>query len=148
MSDDAGGDHRQAQQATNAAFGEPKLKVRFAELGAIVSPVSSAEFDKFIHVHTAKRLHDRFGSIPTDAWIMGRAAPQCRHRLYRSVKGTNDGCRPANLFESLASMSAQEQIEQREDADRGEKYDRGEKWHQLHVCPSEDEVQPSGTVKR
>jgi tripartite-type tricarboxylate transporter receptor subunit TctC len=38
----------------NAALGEPKLKERFAELGAIVSPISSAEFDKFIADETEK----------------------------------------------------------------------------------------------
>ena len=32
----------------NGALGEPKLKERFAELGALVTPMSSAEFDKFI----------------------------------------------------------------------------------------------------
>ena len=60
-------------------------------------------------------------------WIVGRAAPQFRHQFYGSVKGTNSWYRPAHLFESPASMSAQEQINQREDADRGEKYYRGEK---------------------
>jgi len=38
----------------NAALAEPKLKERFAELGAIVTPVSSAEFDKFIAAETEK----------------------------------------------------------------------------------------------
>jgi tripartite-type tricarboxylate transporter receptor subunit TctC len=38
----------------NAALAEPKFKERFAELGAIVTPVSSAEFDKFIAAETEK----------------------------------------------------------------------------------------------
>lgn len=38
----------------NAALAEPKLKERFAELGAIVTPVSSADFDKFIAAETEK----------------------------------------------------------------------------------------------
>jgi hypothetical protein len=72
----------------------------------------------------------RGGSKPTDAWIVGRAAPQFRHWFYGSVKGTNNWYRPAHLFASPASMSAQEQIKQREDADWGEKYDyRGQKHH-------------------
>jgi tripartite-type tricarboxylate transporter receptor subunit TctC len=38
----------------NAALGEPKLKERFAQLGAIVTPLSSAEFDRFIDDETEK----------------------------------------------------------------------------------------------
>jgi tripartite-type tricarboxylate transporter receptor subunit TctC len=38
----------------NGALGEPKLKERFAELGALVTPMSSAEFDKFIADETEK----------------------------------------------------------------------------------------------
>ena len=38
----------------NAALAEPKLKERFAELGAIVTPLSSADFDKFIAAETEK----------------------------------------------------------------------------------------------
>jgi tripartite-type tricarboxylate transporter receptor subunit TctC len=38
----------------NGALGEPKLKERFAELGALVMPMSSAEFDKFIADETEK----------------------------------------------------------------------------------------------
>jgi len=38
----------------NAALGEPKLKERFAELGALVTPLSSADFDKFIATETEK----------------------------------------------------------------------------------------------
>src|SRR5262249_1046242 len=64
-------------------------------------------------------------------WIVGRAAPQFRHRFYGSVKGTNNWYRPANLFESPVSMSAHDQINQLEDADRCEKYDCGEKCHWL-----------------
>jgi len=81
-------------------------------------------------------------------WIVGRAAPQFRHRFYGSVKGTNNWYRPANLFESPVSMSAHEQIKQLEDADRCEKYDCGEKCHWLHVRPSEDEVQPCKHTER
>jgi tripartite-type tricarboxylate transporter receptor subunit TctC len=38
----------------NAALAEPKLKERFAELGAIVTPLSSVDFDKFIAAETEK----------------------------------------------------------------------------------------------
>jgi tripartite-type tricarboxylate transporter receptor subunit TctC len=38
----------------NTALREPKLKERFAELGALVSPLSSAQFDKFIADETDK----------------------------------------------------------------------------------------------
>jgi len=38
----------------NAALSEPKLKDRFAELGALVTPQSSADFDKFIAAETEK----------------------------------------------------------------------------------------------
>jgi tripartite-type tricarboxylate transporter receptor subunit TctC len=38
----------------NTALREPKLKERFAELGALVSPLSSAQFDKFIADETEK----------------------------------------------------------------------------------------------
>jgi tripartite-type tricarboxylate transporter receptor subunit TctC len=38
----------------NAALAEPKLKERFAELGAIVTPLSSADFDRFIADETEK----------------------------------------------------------------------------------------------
>jgi len=80
---------------------------------------------------------------------MGRATPQRRYRFYRSVKWTNNWYRPAPLFASPASMLAQEQIKQREDADRGEKYDyRGEKCYQLHVRPSQDEVEPCKHTER
>ena len=63
----------------NLGLADPKLKARFADLGATVFPVSPAEFDKFMAEETEKWakvdqiLRREVGMIPAAA-----APPSCR----------------------------------------------------------------------